>query len=274
MNNRSYTITGHMVVKNEDRWIWFSIMSVINYLDKLIIYDTGSIDKTKEIVSFIKADTKYGSKIEYAELGSVSIEEFHKIRQKQIDKTETDYFMVIDGDEIWYQKSLEELDCIIEKQKPDLVATHFINCCGDIYHYRYDERESYCINGVTGSLTIRVYSMRIPGIHCGGDYGVEGYIDCKGCAVQEAGYSIVMMQGKYLHTSLLNRSSAQNGDFSIKYRRKKLSAIWDERFPKDFIYPEVFYWDIPQVVKKPFSKEFNIIRFFYAIKKCLIRMIK
>ena len=39
MSDRNYTITGHMVIKNEDRWVWFAIMSVIEYLDRLIIFD-------------------------------------------------------------------------------------------------------------------------------------------------------------------------------------------------------------------------------------------
>lgn len=274
MYDRNYTITGHMVVKNEDRWIWFSVMSVIDYLDKLIIFDTGSIDYTNKIIEGIIKDERYAAKIYYAKLGSVSSENFHKVRQKQIDMTDSDYFMVIDGDEIWYRDSINELNRILSKSRPLLVATRFINCCGDIFHYRYDFRETYCVKGIVGSITIRVYSMQIPDIRCGGIYGTEGYVDQSGVAVQDAGYSIKIMNGKYLHTSLLNRSSALNGDFSIKYRRLKLHAYWDKKFDTDYRFPEVFYMDYPQYVKSPFKKDFNLIRTLYHVVHYMKRIFK
>lgn len=264
MHKKTCSITGHMVVKNEDRWIWYAIMSVIDYLDKLIIFDTGSADQTNRIIKDILKQKKYSDKIIYKEWGTVSPEEFYRVRQKQIEITETDYFMVIDGDEIWYRSSLKEIKKILDEEKPDLIATKFINVCGDVFHYRYDNREHYCINGITGPITIRVYSMRIPGICCGGLYGIEGYLDKNGKAVQEGDYKIIIQKGKYLHTSLLNRSSLQSGDFSIKYRRAKFKANWDASFTPDFTYPEVF--DIisrPDYVKSPYAKDFSVIRIVY-----------
>lgn len=273
-NNRGFSITGHMVVKNEDRWIWFAIMSVIDFLDKLIIFDTGSIDKTNDIIENIVSSPVYKEKIIYEKIGEVPAEKFHKVRQRQIDMTSTDYFMVVDGDEIWYKDSLEELEAILEK-KPELVATRFINACGDVFHYRLDSRETYCINGETGAITIRVYSKNIPGISCGGVYGVEGYIDSTGKPVQNQKYLTVVQEGKYFHTSLLNRSSAQNGDFSIKYRRSKIKMDWDEKFVQGFKFPEVFYiQNLPEYVKSPFVSDHNIVRTVYHILRKIKRMVK
>jgi glycosyltransferase involved in cell wall biosynthesis len=48
-------ITVHMVVKNEDQWIWYSIQSVLQYVDKILITDTGSTDHTVEIIKSIKS---------------------------------------------------------------------------------------------------------------------------------------------------------------------------------------------------------------------------
>ena len=275
LNDRNYTITGHMVVKNEDRWIWYSIMSVIDFLDRLIIFDTGSRDHTTDIIAEILKDKKYADKILYKEWGAVTPKEFSEVRQKQIEMTKTDYFMVIDGDEIWYEATLNELNTILSTKKPLLVATKFINACGDIFHYRYEKRETYCINGIKGAITIRVFSMKIPGISVGGVYGVEGYIDSDGDAVQEKGYPIIVQKGKYFHTSLLVRSSRQNGDFSIRYRRAKLRATWDEKFPSDFKYPEVFNKQpCPQYVSSPYKKDFNFIRWTYYLAKRLKGFIK
>lgn len=257
------TITAHMVVKNEDCWIWFSIMSVIDFVDKMIIFDTGSVDKTKEIIRNIMNDKKYSEKIIFEEFNNITIENFYQLRQKQIDMTDTDYFMIVDGDEIWYNDSLRELESLLIDKTPDLVATRFINCCGDVFHYRNDDRETYNIKGIIGSITIRVYSKSIEGIHCGGDYGVEGFVDKFNKPVQDSTWSIEVMNSKYLHTSLLTRSSTTTGDFSIKYRRRKMKQKWDKQFNENFKYPEVFYMDLPQYVKNPFEKKFNIISFIY-----------
>ena len=43
-------LTVHCIVKNEERWIWYSLMSVLEHSDKIIVYDTGSSDKTIEII--------------------------------------------------------------------------------------------------------------------------------------------------------------------------------------------------------------------------------
>ena len=38
-------LTVHMVVKNEDRFIWYALNSVLPYVDKVIIFYTGSTQK-------------------------------------------------------------------------------------------------------------------------------------------------------------------------------------------------------------------------------------
>ena len=43
----------HTLVKNEERYIWYSVMSVIDYIDKILIWDTGSTDKTVDIIKEI-----------------------------------------------------------------------------------------------------------------------------------------------------------------------------------------------------------------------------
>lgn len=257
---RGYTITGHMVVKNEDRWIWFSIMSVIDFVDKLYVYDTGSRDKTKKIIeTVINSCAEYKNKITYKEMSNVHYKSFYSIRQDQISNTDTDYFMVIDGDEIWWDKSLHEIDELIKNSRPLLIATRFINCCGDVFHYRNSSRETYSIAGIIGNITIRVYSMKINGIACSGEYGKEGFVDSTGEMVQSRGYEIKVMDNPYLHMSLLNRSSRQLGDYFVIYRKDKLHTHWDAEFPENFKYPEVFYEDRPKIVRDPFKKDYNIL---------------
>jgi hypothetical protein len=50
---RRLKITAHTLVKNEARFVWYSVMSVIEHVDKILLWDTGSTDGTKEILKKI-----------------------------------------------------------------------------------------------------------------------------------------------------------------------------------------------------------------------------
>ena len=263
------TITGHMVVKNEERWVWFSIMSVIDYLDKLIIFDNGSTDNTINIIKSILANDKYRNKILFEEKGETDKGGFTKLRQEQLDLTDTDYFMLVDGDEIWWKDSVEEIKNIINSPNaPLLIATRFINCAGDIYHYRKDCRETYHINDVVGAISIRVFSKSIEGIHCSGDYGNEGYVDYSGHTVQNNIWSTVIQNGKFLHTSYLQRAGNKIQDRAVFSRswKNKSQNIWDCRFPRNYKYPEVLYLQYPEMIHSPWDKASLLVRLMQVKK--------
>lgn len=77
-------ITVHTLVKNEEKWIWFSIMSVINFVDKLIIFDTGSTDNTVRIINEILKNEEYANKILFEEKGSISSDKFSLLDRKSV----------------------------------------------------------------------------------------------------------------------------------------------------------------------------------------------
>ena len=254
------SVTAHMVVKNEDQWVWFAIMSVIDFVDEMIIFDTGSKDKTVEIINTILDNPRYKDKIFFEEIGEVPIEDFYKIRQKQLNMTKTDYILILDGDEIWWEEGIKEFKRCIDINSPSRVAVRFVCPCTDIYHYRDFERELYSDEKLgikRGSITTRGYSMSIPGLRCGGDYGVETYYYDR---VEFFIVDSVMIENFYFHCSKLRRSSAVWGDESIPYRRRKVSDDWDYEFPKDYKYPEVFYINRPDIVPNPFESKDNLTK--------------
>ncbi len=259
LENNHKTITAHMVVKNEDQWVWFAIMSVIDYVDKMLIFDTGSIDRTADVIRIVAEHPDYKDKIYFEEVGAVTPQEFPKVRQRQIDMTDTDYVLVVDGDEIWWKDALLELHELIDKESPPIVNIRFIVPCADLFHYRDFKRELYVDeeNNIYGSINCRAFSMKIPGVHCSGDYGVEGYTDADGRWSQ---YHTVCMEHYYFHCTKLRRSSAKLGDESIPYRRRKIFDDWDYTFPKDYKYPEVFYLERPEIVPDPFKSRDNITK--------------
>ena len=255
------TITVHTLVRNEDRFIYFAIMSVINYVDKIIIYDTGSTDDTVKIIKHIIA-SGYENKILFEEKGVSDRNKIGLLRQEMIEKTDTDYFMILDGDEIWWKKTIEELISIINEESHEkyLVAQHYINCSKDIFHYRNPGRDVFSFLDKKEASTIRLYSMKIPGIHCGGYYGIEGFFDKDNEEVQSGKYEIFWQKEKYFHTSYIQRSSKQYADLKVYSRINKLFPAYDYKFARDFAYPEVFYSNYPDFIRNPFKKDFFSIR--------------
>ena len=81
----------------------------------------------------------------FEEKGNIDKKKIYSIRQEQINRTETDYFFIIDGDEIWYKDSLRKIKdkLMLTSGNVKLVWVEFYTPGGDIYHGRAPFRESY-----------------------------------------------------------------------------------------------------------------------------------
>ena len=94
MNQNKKTICLIMIVKNEERQLPRCLNSVKNHIDYFVIIDTGSTDKTKEII-------KEFSKIVPGELYERKWVNFGYNRTEllKIAKNKADYFLMCDADE-------------------------------------------------------------------------------------------------------------------------------------------------------------------------------
>ena len=54
------TIWVNSLIFNEDKYIWFAVKSVIDYVDKILIWDSGSTDRTEEVVKIL-SEGKFSS---------------------------------------------------------------------------------------------------------------------------------------------------------------------------------------------------------------------
>ena len=99
-------IWGHALVKNEDRYLWYAISSVIKFVDKGLLWDTGSSDDTLKIVESLKQ--RYPSKIKFREIGEVNPEQFTVVRQKMLEESACDWVVIVDGDEVWWEDKIKE----------------------------------------------------------------------------------------------------------------------------------------------------------------------
>lgn len=262
-------ITVHSIVKNEENYIWYSIMSVIDFVDEIVVWDTGSTDSTVEIIK--QAQKQNQDKISFKEAGPVTPEGYSRLRQKMLEETKADWVVVVDGDEVWWQESIKNVTNWINRGNVDAIITPYFNVVGDIYHYQEEKAGRYSIDGRVGNLTIRAFKRNIPGLHVENPYGLEGYFDETGKPIQESPrVKREFINAPYLHFTHLRRSRK---DGEVMGRRRKIKHELGISFPLDFYYPEVFFK--PRPVPVSFAwRRMNSREYFLAFLETPFRKIK
>lgn len=245
------TIWGNMIVKNEDQFIWFSIKSVIDYLDKILIWDTGSKDDTVKIIKLLQQE--YPKKVIFEEVGDVDVAGLTKKRQQMLDQTKSDWLLLVDGDEVWWKDSLEKTIDIIQNEKIYAVVTPIYNLIGDIYHYQEESAGDYKILGRKGHFNIRFINRTIPGLHLENDYPLEGYYDNQNRLIQNIEEKLKFIDGPLMHFSHLQRSSLSS-DKKMTLHRNKVKYEIGKRFDKDFNFPEALYLSRPKIISSPWER--------------------
>lgn len=258
------------IVNNEENFIWFAMMSVLDYVDKVLIYDTGSTDKTVDVIKeLIKLK---GEKIKFKQVGPQDKFQFTAMRQKMLEESKCDWILILDGDEVWWEDSIKRVFKTINEKgdEIDAIVVPFYNSVGDIYHYQSKDAGKYKILGTTGHLTIRAIKRNIPGLHLGGPYGAEGYLDGKNISIQdEYHHKLFYLNRPFMHLTHLKRSS--------KDTHGKYKFDLGIKFPQDFNLPEIFYQKPSEIVPSPFKKRsmlFEIISFIRAPYTFLWRKMK
>lgn len=272
------TITAHMVVRNEEYWLWYAIKAVIDLVDYIIIFDTGSTDATVTIIEYFLNQQEYRDKIYFCKKGNVTRSEFVLLRNEQVQLTKTDYFINVDGDEIWYEESLKKLMSALNIEQPDIVLVPFICCAGDVYHYKDPKKETYCHElqdgrKIQGAISARVFSNKIPGIHCGDNNLMwDGYFDVENKSIRPNRFKTYVLDEPYLHMSYLQRSNSIMLDSTVKWpsnRFHKLiySSRYDYTFEKQFEYPNSFYAIPPSGIKTPWEHKMGFVRYCLQVMK-------
>lgn len=255
-------IWAHTLVRNEEKYIWFAVMSIIDYVDKILIWDTGSEDSTPNVIKQIIKRKK--DKVDFQELGAVNIHEFTKVRQKMLEKTTSDWFIVLDGDEVWWDVGISNLTRLIHSSadKLETVVNKYYSLAGDIFHYQEEKAGRYKIGSLSGHINIRATKRVIPGLHFEKPHGKLGLFDVDKRLIQERSSEKRAFQQTpaYLHFTNLQRSSKEL-DRKVPKRKSKFKHDLGIPFPKDFYYPEVFFKDKPKIVPNPWqkrSKSYNL----------------
>jgi glycosyltransferase involved in cell wall biosynthesis len=242
-------IWGNCLVRNEEHWVWYAIKSVIDHLDKILVWDTDSTDKTVQIIKSIKSH-----KILFKQYGPVSPETFINARQEMFEQTKADWLFLIDGDEIWTKEGISKVTETIQKKGDEIesIVVKTINFLGDVYHYQEEAAGKYEIAGRKGHYNLRAMNLKIPGLHADLPHGQQGYFDADNKPIQKRDLQkILFLPINYFHATYLPRSSK---DAEVPLRSKKRKYEIGIPLPKKIKYPEVFYLPRPEIVPSPWLK--------------------
>lgn len=241
----------HTLVKNEERYLWYAVRSVIEYVDKVLLWDTGSTDNTVKIAEELKK--RFPSKIDFREVGEVNPEQFTIMRQKMLEVSDCDWVIIVDGDEVWWEDRIQEIRNVVNSQGKELdsIVSRYRNVIGDIYHYQDDSSGKYNIDGKTGYLTIRAFNRNIKGLEFAKPHGQQGIYDGKEILLQNRDPLRRYWQKdySYLHFTNMQRSGKRSDDLKVPKRDFKLKYEIGHEFDRDFYYPESFFVQRPEIVE-------------------------
>jgi glycosyltransferase involved in cell wall biosynthesis len=268
-------ICAHTIVKNEDRYLWFAVKSVIAYVDELLLWDTGSSDSTLKIITSLIQE--YPDKIKHKRFEQVDNMDFTKLRNDMLKESDCDWIFILDGDEVWWNTSIKSIKETIDLKGNDLdtIVSPFVNPVGDIYHYRNPSYGKYTIGNQTGDITIRCINNKIKGLHVAKPYGNEGYYDGNGVLVQDLDRTrCLFINEPYMHFTYVQRSSLSD-DLTMQ-RKGKYKHEFGKKLPLDYFYPEVFFIDRPKIIISPWinrNLSYEAISTFQLIPKLAKRIL-
>ena len=129
------SLTLCMIVKNEEAVLERILNPVSEIVDEILIADTGSSDRTKEITG------QYTSQV----FDFPWCDDFSAARNFLVEKVRTDYWMWLDADDVMDEKNLEKLKLLKASldKKVDVVMMEYAACfdnTGKVTFSYYRER--------------------------------------------------------------------------------------------------------------------------------------
>lgn len=204
------SLTAHCLVKNEEVFIQQVIESVIDFVDTVLVFDTGSSDNTVAIVRELQV--KYGAKIIFELKGAADHARHTLLRQEMVERTKTDWWMVLDGDEVWSRAAMQEAVAIMSNQPQiDCIIAPFYLCVGDVYHATRRAPQIEMFN--KKEYWYPRFFRAKPGMRWQGDYNQDTVYNESG-EVFFAIKNTAVLKHRYWHLTHLRRSSVDNDVYS------------------------------------------------------------
>jgi glycosyltransferase involved in cell wall biosynthesis len=211
------TISLCMIVKNEEAWLGQCLTSVKDLVDEIVIVDTGSADKTKEIAKKFNANV----------FDFVWFDDFAAARNFSISKAKGDWILWLDADEALAKKDHEYIRKIVkEAQFPlaTLEQRHYTNDTKNPQYRPVDERyeeESKGFKGYYPTLMMRLFKNNI---------GLE----FEGKVHETLDKSMQKLGLKFLRTDIpVHHYQNFKSDIMTKAKRQKYETLLQEKEKDD-----------------------------------------
>lgn len=256
----------HCLIKNEERFIWYALKSVLPYVDKIMVWDTGSTDNTVVIIKSIKSN-----KISLKLLGSVNAIQHTKLRQQMLDQTPNGYtwLMILDGDEIWSETQLKKVTDYLKTTKNKVVVIKIRNLVGDIYHELPQSVGQYEIAGFKGHLGLRFINLKLPKLKIKNPHGGQTYTT-NGIPLQELKTDIKVLPNiYYFHATHLQRSSQDKETLKRAFKRK--FEIGEKVEIKEL--PKIFFTNTSSLVPNV-TQPMDILTYLKSLVQTPLRKLK
>lgn len=110
-----------MIVKNEENSLWQSLSKVSRYVDEIIVVDTGSTDRTKEIARNWSAQV----------FDFPWCDDFSAARNFSLEKASSDWVLVLDADEVVINFDIANIRKVVKSEQPVVGRIKLINIISD-----------------------------------------------------------------------------------------------------------------------------------------------
>lgn len=243
-------LVAHTLVKNENRWIWFAITSVLDVVDEIMVWDTGSTDNTAAVIKTISSP-----KLKFRQITAPSAISLTQARQDMLDQTRADWLLILDGDEIWTPPALNSsLAAIGSNSRLKFLVSSYRVLLGDVFHYQEEKAGKYRIGPHSGHVTIRFINLGLLSpLRYERDYPHESLRTADGHPLQHlTNAHTTFISDPYLHATHTRRTSLS--DPNVIARSHIFKHEWGLSFPDNFAYPKSFFYPRPSVVPSPWIR--------------------
>jgi glycosyltransferase involved in cell wall biosynthesis len=97
-----------VLVQNEEMWLPYTLESVAGQFDRMVIYDVGSTDRTRDIIDWFTAKEDTNTEFFIRKLPNCDPAVQGTFRNSMIAETASEFYLILDGDEIYPQRVFEE----------------------------------------------------------------------------------------------------------------------------------------------------------------------
>ncbi len=192
------TISACMMVKNEEELLPGCLDSIRDWVDEIIVIDTGSTDKTVEIAE------SYGAKVFHQPWEG----NFSKHRNYSLDNATCDWIFIIDADERFVIEDLPALRRLISQDDVNIISINVFNV--------YGKNEELTTFLPSVRFWRRKVNLRYEGIvHNLLKLGEEHLVNRTGIRIKHLGYGLTpeKMKAKFHRTKdLLEKQLEENPD--------------------------------------------------------------